>query len=55
MHFKWILYKKVIIDEVIMQITKLSQETPDYELNKNYLLSRIQDSLAVLYSIKKRI
>lgn len=53
MHFKWILHKKVILDEAIMQITQLSQETPDYELNKNYLLSRIQDSLAVLYSIKK--
>ena len=53
MHFKWILHKKVILDEAIMQITQLSQETPDYELHKNYLLSRIQDSLAVLYSIKK--
>ena len=58
-YFKWLYYlsgyyiKKVSLEEAIMQITKLSQETPDYELNKNYLLARIQNSLAVLYATKK--
>ena len=58
-YFRWLYYlsgyhtKKVTIDEALLQITKLLQETPDYELNKNYLLARIQNSLAVLYSLKK--
>ncbi|MFL0584945.1 helix-turn-helix domain-containing protein [Solibacillus silvestris] len=58
-YFNWLYYlsgyyiKKVTLDEAILQITKISQETPDYELNKNYLLARIQNSLAVLYAIKK--
>lgn len=58
-YFKWLYYlsgyhtKKVTIDEALLQITKLLHETPDYELNKNYLLARIQNSLAVLYSLKK--
>ena len=58
-YFKWLYYlsgyqtKKVTIDEALLQITKLLQETTDYELNKNYLLARIQNSLVVLYSLKK--
>lgn len=58
-YFKWLYYlseyhtKKVTIDEALLQIAKLLQKTPDYELNKNYLLARVQNSLAVLYSLKK--
>jgi len=55
-YFKWLYYlsgyytKKVRLDEAIKQISKLHQEAPNYELNKNYLLTRIRNSLAVLYA-----
>lgn len=36
-----------------MYITELEREAPKQELNKNYLSTRIQNSLAVLYAEKK--
>lgn len=58
-YFKWLYYlcsyhiKIITIDEAIKQITKLFQEAPEHELDKNYLLARIQNSLAILYATKK--
>lgn len=58
-YFRW-LYdlcsyhtNKITIDEAIIRITKLEREAPKQELNKNYLSTRIQNSLAVLYAEKK--
>lgn len=58
-YFRW-LYdlcsyhtNKITIDEAIIRIATLEREAPKQELNKNYLSTRIQNSLAVLYAEKK--
>lgn len=58
-YFRW-LYdlcsyhtKRITIDEAILRIATLEREAPKQELNKNYLSTRIQNSLAALYAEKK--
>ena len=58
-YFRW-LYdlcsyhtNKITIDEAIIRIATLEREAPKQELNKNYLSTRIQNSLAALYAEKK--
>lgn len=58
-YFRWLFHlssyftKRISVEEAIMYITELEREAPKQELNKNYLSTRIQNSLAVLYAEKK--